>query len=67
MAIKEGVQLAIECIKSSTQRDIASGNGIDVVTITKKGINHILEQEIAPEYKNRKANSRTGSFKDKEQ
>lgn len=67
LSVEEGIELATEALKSSTQRDIGSGNGIDVFTITKKGINHILEQEIAPEYKNKKASSRTGSFKDKDQ
>ena len=31
-------KLAIKAIKSSIQRDSASGDGIDIVTITKKGI-----------------------------
>ena len=46
------------------QRDVGSGNGIDVFTITKKGINHVIEQEISSEYKNKKASPRTSSFKD---
>ncbi|MBS3074838.1 proteasome subunit beta [Candidatus Pacearchaeota archaeon] len=50
--IKEGVDLVIEALKSSTQRDTGSGNGIDVFTITKKGIKHEVAQEITPEYKN---------------
>lgn len=67
LTIEQATELAVEAIKSSTQRDIGSGNGIDVFTITKKGINHILEQEIAPEYKSKKPNPRTGSFKDKDE
>lgn len=66
ITVNEAIELAVEAIKSSTQRDTGSGNGIDVFTITKKGINHAVEQEIFPEYKNRKANSRTSSFKDEE-
>jgi len=62
MTVDEGVELAVEAIKSSTQRDIGSGNGIDVFTITKKGINHAVEQVITSEYKNRKGSPRTGSF-----
>ncbi|MDW0248262.1 MAG: proteasome subunit beta, partial [Nitrososphaeraceae archaeon] len=31
-------KLAIKAIKSSIQRDSASGDGIDILTITKKGI-----------------------------
>jgi len=54
MAVKEGVQLAVECIKSSTQRDTGSGNAIDVFTITKQGIQHVIKQRIEPEYKEEK-------------
>ncbi|MCW8966205.1 MAG: proteasome subunit beta [Candidatus Pacearchaeota archaeon] len=51
MDIKEGVELAKEGLKSSTQRDSASGNGIDIYTITKDGIKKVVSQEILPEYK----------------
>jgi proteasome beta subunit len=50
MSIKEGVELAIESVKSSTQRDLGSGYGIDVFTITKDGIKKAVEQEISPQY-----------------
>ena len=53
MYVKEGVEFAVEALKSSTQRDIGSGNGIDVFTITKEGVNHVVEQEITPEFRNR--------------
>lgn len=49
--IKEGIELAKEGLKSSTQRDTASGNGIDIFTITKDGIKKVVSQEILPEYK----------------
>jgi proteasome beta subunit len=51
LTIKEGVELAKECIKASTQRDVGSGNGIDVFTITKDGIKQVVSEEIAPDYK----------------
>lgn len=51
ISVKEGVELAKECIKSSTQRDAGSGNGIDVFTITKDGIKHVVSEEIIPQYK----------------
>ena len=51
ITVKEGIELAKECIKSSTQRDVGSGNGIDVFTITKEGIKHVVSQEILPDYK----------------
>jgi len=53
ITIKEGVELAMEAIKASTQRDTGSGNGIDVVTITKEGISQVIEKEITPEFKDR--------------
>lgn len=61
ISIKEGIDLAIEALKSSTQRDSGSGNGIDVFSITKKGIVHDIAQEITPEYKNSKGKTR-GNF-----
>jgi 20S proteasome alpha/beta subunit len=51
MPVKEAVELAKECIKSSTQRDSGSGNGIDVFTITKDGIKHVVSEQIVAEYK----------------
>ncbi len=51
LSVKEGVELAKECLKSSTQRDIGSGNGIDVFSITKDGIKHVVSEEIVAEYK----------------
>ncbi len=50
MTVQEGVELAVEAIKSSTQRDVGSGFGIDVFTITKKGIKKVVEKEIKPNY-----------------
>ena len=54
MSIKEGIELAQEAIKSSTQRDVGSGYGIDVFTITKSGITKVVDQQIVPEYRNKK-------------
>ena len=51
ITLKEGIELAKEAIKSSTQRDLGSGFGIDIFTITKEGIKKVVEQEILPEYK----------------
>ena len=50
MTIKQGVDLAIESIKSSTQRDTGSGFGIDVFTITSDGIKHAIKQKIESQY-----------------
>ncbi|MCK4552651.1 hypothetical protein KAT80_00410 [Candidatus Pacearchaeota archaeon] len=51
LTIKECVELAKESLKSSTQRDVYSGYGIDIFTITKQGIKKVVSQEIKPEYK----------------
>jgi proteasome beta subunit len=51
ISVEEGIKLAIESLKSSTQRDTASGNGIDVFTITKSGIKKVISQEIQANYK----------------
>jgi proteasome beta subunit len=49
--VKEGVDLALRCLKASTQRDTASGYGIDIFTITKEGIKKVMEKEIISELK----------------
>lgn len=51
ISVKDGIELAQECIKSSTQRDSGSGNGIDVFSITKDGIKQVVSEEIVPQYK----------------
>lgn len=51
MTIEQGIELAKEALKSSTQRDTGSGYGIDIFQITKKGIKKVVSQEILPDYK----------------
>ena len=46
MAVDEGVKLAVKCINAAMQRDIASGDGIEVVTITKEGIKKPISKEL---------------------
>jgi proteasome beta subunit len=43
---EEGVKLAVKCLNAALQRDSASGNGIDVMAITKDGVKKVLEKEI---------------------
>lgn len=38
MTIDEGVKLAVKAVNAAVQRDIASGNGVDVISITKDGV-----------------------------
>ena len=52
MTIEEGVELAKEALKSSTQRDVGSGYGIDIFTITRDGIKKVVGQTIEAEFKN---------------
>lgn len=51
MSTAQGIDLAKKCLKSSTQRDVGSGNGIDVFSITKEGIKHEIAEEIIPQFK----------------
>ena len=50
LTIKEGVELAIEAIKASSERDTASGFGVDVFTITKEGIKQVVKQKAEAVY-----------------
>ena len=47
MSVDEGVKLAAKSINAAIQRDIASGNGIDIVTITAEGIKKVVSREIS--------------------
>ena len=47
LSVEEGIKLAAKSINAAVQRDIASGNGIDIVTITKEGIKKVLSKEIS--------------------
>jgi proteasome beta subunit len=51
LTVAEGVELAMEAIKASSERDTASGHGIDVFAITKDGIKHISRQNVQKVYK----------------
>ncbi|MFA5060705.1 MAG: hypothetical protein WC494_00105 [Candidatus Pacearchaeota archaeon] len=51
ITVEEGKELAIEAIKSSSQRDTASGHGVDVYTITKDGIKQVAKQFVESVYK----------------
>ena len=46
LSVDEGVKLAAKGINAAVQRDIASGNGIDIVTITKDGIKKVFSKEL---------------------
>jgi len=46
MNIEEGVKLAVKAMNAALQRDIYSGNGIDVITITSKGVKQVIDKEL---------------------
>ena len=47
MSVDEGIKLAAKSVNADIQRDIASGNGIDIVTITAEGIKKVVSKEIS--------------------
>src|SRR3989344_4357840 len=46
MTIQEGVQLAVKGINAAIQRDMNTGDGIDVISITNQGIKTVFTKEI---------------------
>jgi proteasome beta subunit len=46
MSVEEGVKLAVQSVNAAIQRDIATGNAIEVVTVTKDGVKTAFEKEI---------------------
>lgn len=48
MSLDEGVKLAIKAVNAALQRDSCSGNGIDVLAITDKGVQEVFTREINP-------------------
>ena len=46
LSVDEGVKLAAKGVNAAVQRDIASGNGIDIVSITKEGIKKVFSKEL---------------------
>jgi len=44
--ISEGIKLGVKAVNAAMQRDTASGNGIDVYTITKDGVKKVFEREV---------------------
>ena len=44
--LDEGIKLTMKALNAALQRDIASGSGYDVVTISKDGAKKVLEKEL---------------------
>ncbi len=46
MSVDEGIKLAAKSLNAAIQRDIASGSGFDIVTITKDGIKRVVSKDL---------------------
>ena len=46
MPTDDGVALAIRAINAALQRDLATGNGIDIFVVNKDGVKHVFGKEI---------------------
>jgi len=46
LSVEEAVKLAAKAVNAAVQRDIASGNGIDIVTVTGDGVRKVLSKQI---------------------
>ncbi len=44
--LKEGVRLALKAIKAATRRDVFTGGGVTLVTVTEEGYKEWTEEEI---------------------
>ena len=47
LSVDEGMKMAAKSVNAAVQRDIASGNGIDIFTITKDGVKKAFTKEIS--------------------
>ena len=55
MTIAEGVKLARESVKAATQRDVNSGFGLDIYTVTEDGIQQVVEETIESKFVKKEA------------
>ncbi len=46
MKVSEGVKLAVKAVNAAMQRDAATGEGIDVYTITKQGVKKVFAEKL---------------------
>ncbi|MDD5331915.1 MAG: proteasome subunit beta [Candidatus Nanoarchaeia archaeon] len=44
--VKQGIELALKAVNAALKRDAATGNGVDVITITTEGYKKVVEKEI---------------------
>ncbi|MBS3117721.1 proteasome subunit beta [Candidatus Woesearchaeota archaeon] len=46
LSLQEGIKLALKALNAAMQRDMASGNGVDIYAITKEGAKKVFEKQI---------------------
>ncbi len=46
LSIQDGIKLAVKGVNAAIQRDVNTGEGIDVVTITKEGVKKVLTKKV---------------------
>jgi proteasome beta subunit len=46
LPIQEGIKLGVKAVNAAMQRDTATGEGIDVITITKEGVKKVLTKRV---------------------
>lgn len=51
LSVNEGIELGMKAVNAAMQRDMATGEGIDVVTITKEGAKKVIKKKIVSELK----------------
>ncbi|MFH2020481.1 MAG: proteasome subunit beta [archaeon] len=47
MKEEDAVELALKCVNAALQRDSASGDGVDVIAINKKGVRKVVSKEVS--------------------
>ena len=45
LSVEQGTSLVIKCINAALQRDVNTGEGINVVTITEKGVRKVFSKQ----------------------
>ncbi len=46
LSTEEAVPIAVKCINAALQRDLATGNGIDVFVVNKDGVKSVFAKEL---------------------
>jgi proteasome beta subunit len=47
ITVDEGIKLAEKAVNAALKKDIATGNGIDIISLTSEGFKHIMTKEVS--------------------